>query len=81
MSSDETSGGARQPTANDSAGATRSRREFLVSTVPGLALTAAWPAVAASPSRVETAPSTPQHSLEDVLRRYGSEFGDLTRVS
>jgi hypothetical protein len=57
-----------------------SRREFLASAVPGLALTAAWPASAASPlAQGET--SAQRHPLEDILRRYGSELGDLTRLS
>ena len=81
MSNDDTLARTGQPTANDSAGATRSRREFLASAVPGLALTAAWPTVAAAPSQVETEPSPPRHPLEEILRRYGSEFGDLTRAS
>ena len=79
MSKDRESEYAGQSCAGDPIGTTRSRREFLASTVPGLALTAAWPASAASPLEQDKVTSQP-HPLEDVLRRYGSEFGDLTRL-
>ena len=80
MSKDRESDEIGQPCGGDIESTSRSRRQFLASAVPGLALTAAWPASAASPPAQDTVSSQP-HPLEDVLRRYGSEFGDLTRLS
>ena len=80
MSDDDEFADAGQLPARDTVGTTPSRREFLASAIPGLALSAAWPAVAASPS-TEGGLSRPRHPLEDVLRRYGSELGDLTQLS
>jgi hypothetical protein len=79
MNEDRESNEAGEPCAGETIGTTRSRRYFLASTVPGLALTAAWPANAALPPAQNEMFRSP-HPLEDVLRRYGSEFGDLTRL-
>jgi hypothetical protein len=70
--------GEEQP-GGDTVTATPSRREFLASAVPCLALSVACPAVVASPpAERESRPAA--HPLEDLLRRYGSEFGGLERL-
>ncbi len=59
----------------------RSRREFLGTAVPRLALAAALSAVAAPVVRNDGPDSVSRHALEDVLARYGSELGSVSRVT
>jgi hypothetical protein len=79
MSNDHESADAGRPPAEPTA-ATRSRREFLTSTIPGLALSTACPVVVASPAAAGEL-TKPRHPLEELLRRYGSELGDLKQLS
>lgn len=58
-----------------------SRREFLQSAVAGASLAAALPAAAvAAPTQEPRLNSAAQDPLEQALRRYGSEFGDITQI-
>ena len=57
-----------------------SRRDFVGSAVAGMLLAAALPAVAASPAPANRSASGARDPVEDILNRYGSEFGDITRV-
>ena len=58
-----------------------SRRGFLKSAVAGGAAIAATATLAgAGAARKETLTGKPKDPLEEVLPRYGSEFGDLRQV-
>ncbi len=61
--------------------ASLSRRGFLKSAVAGgAAFAATAPLAGAGAARKETLTGKPKDPLEDVLQRYGSEFGDMRRV-
>lgn len=57
-----------------------SRRDFLQSVVVGGSLAAARPAAAVAPPPVRPHAPETHHPLEQALRRYGSEFGHMTRI-
>ena len=58
-----------------------SRRRFLKSAVAGSTAIAASSALAdVGPARAETKPRTPQDPLEELLKRHGSEFGNIRQV-
>ena len=80
MRSDETSAGPETPAVPDEPENSPSRREFLGSAVAGVLFSTALPALAASPAPEHRSGSTPSDPLEQLLRRYGSEFGHITRI-
>jgi hypothetical protein len=81
MNIGQKAGGLGFPGDNTREPVDRSRREFLGTAIPSLALTAALPAFAAPVVRNAGPESVSSNAIEDVLARYGSELGSVSRVT